>query len=188
MRILKRMNMVLCMMAILFVGMAVFTPEEAQAATKNKTYTVYLNSNKTAKVTGHYEEKIANELFKLINNYRKSNKLNTLSKKKALTTAANTRAVECSYKFSHTRPNGKKFSTVSSLAKGENILEDNSLAASKRATAKSYLTDFKNSKTHNANMLYKKWKTMAVSVFVKPCTHPLGIKYDAYYVAVEFGK
>ena len=61
------------------------------------------------------------EVLAQINAYRESAGLELVAMDEDLAEAAAVRAEECSEKFSHTRPNGQAWSTVSSLTNGENL-------------------------------------------------------------------
>ena len=61
------------------------------------------------------------EVLAQINAYRESAGLELVAMDEDLTEAAAVRAEECSEKFSHTRPNGEAWNTVSSLTNGENL-------------------------------------------------------------------
>ena len=61
------------------------------------------------------------DVLELMNSVRESAGLEAFTMDEDLTDVAYTRAVECSEKFSHTRPNGKAWYTVSGLTKGENL-------------------------------------------------------------------
>ena len=61
------------------------------------------------------------DVLELMNSVRESEGLEAFVMDEDLSDVAYTRAVECSEKFSHTRPNGKAWYTVSTLTKGENL-------------------------------------------------------------------
>ncbi len=63
----------------------------------------------------------ADDVLAQINEYRASYGLEALTMDDGLTDVASVRAAECSQKFSHIRPNGKAWYTVSSLTNGENL-------------------------------------------------------------------
>jgi len=148
----------------------------------DKTYTVTLKNGKKAKVTGHYDTTMANEIVKQLNAYRKQKGKGTLkTTKSALKSCANLRAYEISYKFSHTRPNGKSCFTANKALYGENI-------ASGYKTADSVMKAWKKSSGHNKNMLDKSYKYVYVSVFAKKCTTKAGAVYYTYYAVQNFGK
>ena len=63
----------------------------------------------------------ADNVLAQINEYRATYGLEALTMDEGLTDVASVRAVECSQKFSHIRPNGKAWYTVSSLTNGENL-------------------------------------------------------------------
>ena len=63
----------------------------------------------------------ADDVLALMNAERAKAGLSELVMNDDLVAVAQTRAIECSTKFSHTRPNGKAWYTVSSLTNGENL-------------------------------------------------------------------
>ena len=61
------------------------------------------------------------DVLEQINAYRESAGLEYFTMDEDLCDVAAIRAAECSEKFSHTRPNGQAWNTVSSLTNGENL-------------------------------------------------------------------
>lgn len=86
-------------------------------------------------------------MLNLINTARGEEGLHPLSYDATLYNAAKIRGVEITQVFSHTRPNGSSWFTVSSMAHGENLCYNNSYD-----TAVAY-NQFYNSNSHKANML-----------------------------------
>ncbi len=128
-------------------------------------------------VTGHYDAKASMELVQLLNNYRQGKGLKALATTKALTSAAMTRSQEITVVFDHTRPNGSKWSTVSSVISGENI-------AAGYTSAQAIMNGWINSPSHNANMLNTSFKKIGISVFAVKT--PYG--FYTYYAAQSFGR
>ena len=90
----------------------------------------------------------------------------------SLEMAAMIRATEIKQSFSHTRPNGTAWYTVNqndcygeNLARGFNTAEDT-------------VTGWKNSPTHNANLMDPGFKTCAIAIYEEN---------GSYYWAQEFG-
>ncbi len=140
-----------------------------------KTYTVA-----GTQVNGLYNTDMAGELIALVNSYRKANGLNELAGSQVLTSAAGTRALEATAKFSHTRPDGSKWVTVSPYASGENL-------ACGYNSAQEIFNAWVKSPTHNSVMLGDGFKAVGVGVFVKR-TSVFGINMDSYFVALEMGR
>jgi len=155
------------------------TPDTYKVDTEDRTYTIDLGNGKTTKTTGHFDSAMEKKLVTLLNTYRKSKGLKTLATRKVLGDIADTRSTESSIYFSHTRPNGTKCFTVSELLGGENI-------ACGYSNPNSLMTAWKNSKTHNENMLYKSFVTIGISVFANKMTQ-YGITSYLYYAAQSFG-
>lgn len=111
------------------------------------------------------------ELFDLINEYRVDNNLKELEWNKELEAAAKIRAEEASICWSHTRPDGTQWYTVSDLTKGENL-------------AKTYTTPlevfeaWKNSETHDQNLRDKDFRSCAISNFID--------ENGTYFTSIEF--
>jgi len=147
---------------------------------KDKTYKITLKNGKKKTVTGHHVAKVEKQIVKELNKYRKQKGARTLKTTKALTKASDIRARESAYKFSHTRPNGKKCFSVSKKLRGENL-------AYGFETAKDVMNAWKNSPSHDDNMRYKKFKTVAVSVFAEKTTAADGTVDYTYYMTQSFG-
>ncbi len=71
------------------------------------------------------------DVLGLINAERSQAGLGSVSMDSSLTEAAAIRAQECSTYFSHTRPDGSSWSTVSGITKGENLARARDNAQSK---------------------------------------------------------
>ena len=95
------------------------------------------------------------KMIRLINQKRKENVLNELTYDPNLYTIADARLEEVSRKFSHTRPNGEAFYTISSVLDGEN------LARYGAGDAQSTFTGFMHSKGHRENILYSGFTRVA---------------------------
>ena len=163
-------------------GSGVISLEEVETPMAGEAnYKVALAGGKSTTVTGAYNTSVESQLISQINEYRRSKGLNTLKVNTALNKSADTRSTEASYKFSHTRPNGKAWSTVSTVTKGENL-------SSASTTATSIMNAWKRSSSHNANLLRSNYKTVGVSVFCKKMTTKLGKSYYVTYAALEFGR
>lgn len=108
------------------------------------------------------EDEFAAEVIRLVNAERKKEGLSELKTNAALSKAAELRAQELKKKFSHTRPDGKSFSTVlkeqgiSYSAAAENI-------AGGQLTPKAVVESWMNSDGHRKNILNPDFKYIAVS-------------------------
>ena len=112
----------------------------------------------TVTVTGSYHYEEAKKTLALVNAYRKENGLAELKWSDDLGPAAKTRAAEASICWSHTRPNGSQWYTVSKLVKGENL-------AKGYATAEEAFNAWLASDGHRENILWPEFKTMYVAFF-----------------------
>ena len=86
------------------------------------------------------------ELLRLVNDARASVGVSPLTWSDSLGTAAQIRAEELIVSFSHTRPDGSEWHTVSSLARGENIAYGN-------GSAQAVFDGWMGSDGHRANIL-----------------------------------
>lgn len=109
----------------------------------------------TYKVTGYYYASEGKDVFKLMNDERKSEGLKPLTWEAGLVQPAIQRALEQHVLISHTRPNGKDWSTVSNLANGENLAggDDN---------ARDVMNGWMNSPAHRSNILDPDFTSVAV--------------------------
>ena len=116
------------------------------------------------------EEALARELLDAINTERRSRGLRVLTSDAKLTSAASVRAKEASSYWSHTRPNGTSYKTVSSAVAAENL-------ASGFTTGKAVSNAWVNHSGHRETMLggYNK---VGISVY---------ISQGICYYAAEFG-
>ncbi len=143
-------------------------------------HTVDIGKGQTATVCGYWDLTASEEMFGLLNAYRQSNGLPACSKDSSLDASARTRALECAYYFSHTRPNGNSCFSVypgSYSSLGENI-------ASGYNDAASVMEGWKNSPTHNANMLTAEYNYAAASLFV--IVEPGNAKSGGTYFSQSF--
>ena len=152
-----------------------------KARNKDQTFSIKLKNGKTVKIIGHFEDDYAKEVISQLNTYRKSKGKNTLKTNSSLTKAADIRAYEIAYKFSHTRPNGKECYSLSNLISGENI-------AKGYMSPTAVMNGWKNSSEHNKNMLYPKFKKIAVSCFaLRGNKRPDGTYQYTYCWVQNFG-
>lgn len=115
-------------------------------------------------VTNSSNQSYANEVLKLINQERAKAGLKALTTTTSLQNAANKRALETVTSFSHTRPDGRSFSTVfadygiSYRAAGENIAEG-------QRTPSEVMNAWMNSPGHRANILGSQFGKVGVGVY-----------------------
>ena len=104
---------------------------------------------------------VIKEVAKLVNQERKKAGLPSLTLNVKACNAATIRAKEIQQSFSHTRPNGKSFSTalkeanISFSGAGENI-------AWGQKTAQAVMKDWMNSSGHRANILNEKYTQIGI--------------------------
>ena len=105
------------------------------------------------------------EASNLINNIREENGLETLDWDSNLETVADVRANEISDVFSHTRPNGKSWSTVNSkIQGGENL-------AFGYDTPKDVVDAWMDSESHKENILYPEFEKGAIAIYEENGTY-----------------
>ena len=114
----------------------------------------------------------AQSVVNQVNQERAARGLSALRVDPALTAAAQIRAQEIVERFSHTRPDGTKWSTVSSVAYGENI-------AKGQRTADKVMAAWMSSSGHRANILRASYGSIGVA-----CVQSGGV----YYWVQLFGK
>ena len=114
----------------------------------------------------------AQSVVNQVNRERAARGLSALRIDPALTAAAQIRAREIVEKFSHTRPDGTKWSTVSSIAYGENI-------AKGQRTVDRVMAAWMSSSGHRANILRASYGSIGVA-----CVKSGGV----YYWVQLFGK
>lgn len=98
----------------------------------------------------------ADEIFRQTNAYRAQNGLSPLRRDPLLEQAAAVRAEEIARRFSHTRPDGSHWSTVSAAAAGENI-------ARGHRTADKAMAAWMTSSGHRANILRGSFTSIGVA-------------------------
>ena len=114
----------------------------------------------------------AQSVVRQVNQERAARGLSALRVDPALTAAAQIRAQEIVERFSHTRPDGTKWSTVSSVAYGENI-------AKGQRTADKVMAAWMSSSGHRANILRASYGSIGVACVKSG---------DVYYWVQLFGK
>ena len=101
----------------------------------------------------------ADNVLAMMNEYRASYGLGALTMDEGLTDVASVRAVECSQKFSHIRPNGQAWYTVSSLTNGENLAHAENYNQQK---PENVVLAWMLSPGHSANVLRKSYSTAGI--------------------------
>lgn len=111
-----------------------------------------------------YEEAERQTLFELVNEVRKEYGLDPLEEMKELSEIAQQRAEECSYYFSHWRPNGTKWdSLLAELDLKRNDRAEN--IAYYYATPKRVLNSWMNSSGHRKNILDPDLKYIGIGYY-----------------------
>ena len=108
--------------------------------------------------SGSSQTDMASEVVALVNAERANAGLSTLRVDSELTRAACVRAQEIVQLFSHTRPNGTSWSTVSSSAHGENIAEG-------YRSASAVMVGWMNSQGHRENILRPSFGSIGVCAY-----------------------
>ena len=131
------------------------TPRPTPAVTPSPAPTV--TSSPTSN-SGSNQTDLASQVVSLVNAERASAGLSALRVDSELTRAACVRAQEIVQQFSHTRPNGTSWSTVSSSARGENI-------AMGYRNASAVMTGWMNSQGHRENILRSSFGSIGVCAY-----------------------
>lgn len=108
---------------------------------------------------GSWRDSNASEVVRQVNAERAKAGLKSLRADEELTRAAQVRATEIVLKFSHTRPDGSAWSTVSSSAFGENI-------AVGQQTPDKVMAAWLTSSGHRANILRTTYGSIGVACYV----------------------
>ena len=126
----------------------VHTPAPTAIATK-----------RPASASGSFNSGLAGQVVEQVNAERAKYGLSALRVDSELTRAAQIRAAEIVSKFSHTRSDGSKWSTVSASAYGENI-------AKGQKTADKVMAAWLTSEGHRANILKKSYGSIGICAYV----------------------
>ncbi|RGF75830.1 hypothetical protein DWZ26_05070 [Ruminococcus sp. AF31-14BH] len=132
----------------------------------DQEYTIDLGNGKTTTVVGHFDLEMRDKILEIINEKRAYYAggiplLSLAGDTTSLQDAANTRAIEITYSYSHTRPNGNRAITdlypyahtdAENLAKGQ-------------SSAEQVCDDWFSSPTHNRNIVNNSYRTIGISVF-----------------------
>ena len=132
----------------------------------DQEYTIDLGNGKTTTVVGHFDLEMRDKILVIINEKRAYYAggiplLSLPGDTTPLQDAANTRAIEITYSYSHTRPNGNRAITdlyayahtdAENLAKGQQ-------------SAEQVCNDWFASSTHNRNIVNDSYSTVGISVF-----------------------
>lgn len=126
-------------------------------------HVINLENGETAVVYGYWDIETANEVFKLVNEYRKQHSLCELEPSETLNETARLRALECAYFYSHTRPDGSHCFTAfpeSYALAGENV------GAGFKGNAQKVMNAWINSPLHNDNLLSAEFSYLGTSLFI----------------------
>ena len=140
----------------------VVTPEPTVEVTATPVVTARPTATPTAKPTqdsGANQSSLAAQVVEQVNAERAKYGLSALRVDAELTRAANVRAQEIVESFSHTRPDGSQWSTVSDSAYGENI-------AKGQNTVDRVMASWMSSEGHRANILRESYGSIGVSAYV----------------------
>lgn len=135
------------------------TNKPSETTTNNNTTSTNTNTSNSLSI-------YAQEVLRLVNVERAKAGLSALTTNTTLKSAADKRAQETSVSFSHTRPNGSKFSTVlqeygiSYRTAGENI-------AYGQRTPQDVVNAWMNSAGHRANILNSSFNKIGIGVYQK---------------------
>ncbi|MCR5556559.1 MAG: CAP domain-containing protein [Butyrivibrio sp.] len=110
-------------------------------------------------VAANASDSKADDVLAEINEYRESYGLGALTMDQGLTDVASVRAEECSQRFSHIRPNGEEWYTVSSLTNGENLAHAKN---NNQQKPENVVLAWMLSPGHSANVLRKSYSTAGI--------------------------
>lgn len=157
-------------------GLETETVEMLMTDGVDSVYFVDLGGGEQEMVIGHYDEEAATEIYRLVNEHRKSLGLNELElyDYQALT---DTRAAEIRHLYEHVRPNGTP------MRYGENIL-----SGLGNYDAEYMFELWMQSPGHKANIERENYKYMGVSVFRELYITPRGTKMYETGAVQTFGR
>ncbi len=112
----------------------------------------------TEAVTGAFHYAEAYKVLTLVNEHREGLGLDALTWDESMREAAEIRAAEATLSWSHTRPNGESWYTVSDLVKGENL-------AKGYDSAEAVFEAWMNSDGHRENIEWEQATAVYVSYF-----------------------
>lgn len=140
---------------------------QISAAVRDEVCTELLILSPGIPLAGTPEGDLSKAILKEINSYRKSNGLTELTWSEELEDCSRVRAEEITQKWSHTRPDGSDWYTVNEdIMWGENL-------AKGLGTGNDIVTAWKNSPSHNENLLNADFRYVAISI-------------NGSYIACEF--
>ena len=168
-------------------GYIEYTCEKCKSTTRetiprydiDKTYTIDLENGQTTTVVGHFETKMADEIFDLLNVYRTEQGLHQLARGSvALQEAVNIRAYEIVYKFEHYRPNGER--ALESFNSSTRCCAEN--LAKYQRNAEHAMECWKESSGHNKALLKSDANSVAIGVFAERKTSGTQVYYYYHFV------
>ena len=112
-------------------------------------------------VTAHAANE--DDIVALINSVRSQQGLGTVTMDETLTGVARTRAKECSTRFSHIRPNGKSWQTVSSATNAENLAH---AVNDEQQNPENVVLAWLLSPTHRANVMRKNCTNVGIAYYM----------------------
>lgn len=110
--------------------------------------------------SGYYDRNQAVQTLEIVNAYRKTHGKKALVWNNSLEAGTNIRAKELKSNFSHTRPNGQSWKSVSSIAMAENV-------AYGYSSPQRVIDGFMNSDGHRKNILNDRWSSVAMSLYIE---------------------
>ena len=102
------------------------------------------------------------EVLELLNYARVQAGLDEVSYDASLTSVAMTRAQECATRFSHTRPNGQSWQTVSSITNGENLAH---AVNCNQSQPENVVLAWLLSPTHKANVMRSSFTSVGIAYY-----------------------
>jgi len=143
------------MTALLLLMLTVMNTASAAGLDWSERESDYASAVNRIQTNGQYMTGMEAQVIGDVNAERMRYGLKPLKIDPQLTEAARIRAQEIARKFSHTRPDGTKWSTVSSAAKGENIARGHN-------SADRVMAAWMSSSGHRANILRERFGSIGV--------------------------
>ena len=154
-----------CILLLVALALAMLVPQTMASTLMSPRYARYRDGGawtapaQPAPQAGVQSQSAAEQLVAQVNAERAKAGLSTLRVDAELTRAAQVRAVEITQVFSHTRPDGTSWSTVSARAYGENL-------AMGQRTVDKVMAAWLTSKGHRENLLRPGYGSIGVCCYV----------------------
>ena len=155
-----------------------YTDSQDRPITEDVLFRVDVGNGRASNVYGSFEPAQSDIITRLVNEERVKAGLPALKINSALEAASHIRAVELHVNFSHTRPNGLPYHSITPLTNGENIAYMTSVGS-----AEMVMKAWMDSEGHRANILNPRYQTIGVGAFrAREYINDTDFEYVYHYV------